>query len=158
CANGFDLVARSRGSDFVLDAHCLIGNNLWPLDVVRWRSGTHGLPDFCHSALFTASNRKQLNWATDCWKHVFVLAVWRMDFSGTARLTFTTWKRIPHRERICFQIPAFPGISRFRVSVRGLLIIMDWVTAIWAMLIGACVATAVPHLLLAIWQRRRRGA
>src|SRR5206468_618296 len=48
--------------------------------------------------------------------------------------------------------------SRFRVSVRGLLIIMDWVTAIWAMLIGACVATAVPHLLLAIWQRHRRGA
>jgi two-component system, LuxR family, sensor kinase FixL len=31
---------------------------------------------------------------------------------------------------------------------------MDWVTAIWAMLIGGCVAMALPHLLIGIWQRR----
>jgi two-component system, LuxR family, sensor kinase FixL len=31
---------------------------------------------------------------------------------------------------------------------------MDWVTAIWAMLIGGCVAMALPHLVVGIWQRR----
>ena len=31
---------------------------------------------------------------------------------------------------------------------------MSWVTAIWSMLIGACVAMALPHLLLGIWLRR----
>ena len=31
---------------------------------------------------------------------------------------------------------------------------MDWVTAVWAMLIGGCVAMALPHLLVGIWQRR----
>jgi hypothetical protein len=29
---------------------------------------------------------------------------------------------------------------------------MDWVTALWAMLIGGGVAIAVPHLLIGIWQ------
>jgi hypothetical protein len=29
---------------------------------------------------------------------------------------------------------------------------MDWVTAVWAMLIGACAAMPVPHHLLGIWQ------
>jgi two-component system, LuxR family, sensor kinase FixL len=31
---------------------------------------------------------------------------------------------------------------------------MDWVTAFWAMLIGGCVAMALPHLLVGIWLRR----
>jgi two-component system, LuxR family, sensor kinase FixL len=31
---------------------------------------------------------------------------------------------------------------------------MHWVTAVWAMLIGGCVAMALPHLLVGIWQRR----
>jgi two-component system sensor kinase FixL len=31
---------------------------------------------------------------------------------------------------------------------------MDWGTAVWAMLIGGCVAMALPHLLVGIWQRR----
>jgi two-component system sensor kinase FixL len=31
---------------------------------------------------------------------------------------------------------------------------MDWVTAFWAMLIGGCVAIALPHLLLGLWLRR----
>jgi two-component system, LuxR family, sensor kinase FixL len=31
---------------------------------------------------------------------------------------------------------------------------MDWVTALWAMLIGGCVAMALPHLLVGIWQRQ----
>jgi len=31
---------------------------------------------------------------------------------------------------------------------------MSWVTAIWAMLIGGCIALAVPHLLVGIWLRR----
>jgi hypothetical protein len=31
---------------------------------------------------------------------------------------------------------------------------MDWVTALWAMLIGGCVAMALPHLMVGIWQRR----
>ncbi len=31
---------------------------------------------------------------------------------------------------------------------------MSWVTAIWSVLIGACVAMALPHLLVGIWQRR----
>jgi hypothetical protein len=31
---------------------------------------------------------------------------------------------------------------------------MDWVTAIWAMLIGGCVAIALPQFLVGIWQRR----
>ena len=31
---------------------------------------------------------------------------------------------------------------------------MSWVTAIWSMLIGACLAMALPNLLLGIWQRR----
>lgn len=31
---------------------------------------------------------------------------------------------------------------------------MSWVTAIWAMLIGGCVAMALPHLLVGIWKRR----
>jgi PAS domain S-box-containing protein len=35
---------------------------------------------------------------------------------------------------------------------------MDWVTPVWAMLIGGCVAIALPHLLLGIWQRGNRGA
>src|SRR5436190_1328001 len=33
---------------------------------------------------------------------------------------------------------------------------MNWVTAVWAMLIGACAALALPHLLVGIWQRRQR--
>jgi PAS domain S-box-containing protein len=31
---------------------------------------------------------------------------------------------------------------------------MNWVTATWSALIGACAAMALPHLLLGIWQRR----
>ncbi len=31
---------------------------------------------------------------------------------------------------------------------------MSWVTASWSMLIGACIALALPHLLLAFWGRR----
>jgi hypothetical protein len=31
---------------------------------------------------------------------------------------------------------------------------MDRVTAVWAMLIGGCVAMALLHLLVGIWQRR----
>jgi two-component system, LuxR family, sensor kinase FixL len=31
---------------------------------------------------------------------------------------------------------------------------MHWVMAVWAMLIGGCVAMAVPHFLVGIWQRR----
>ena len=31
---------------------------------------------------------------------------------------------------------------------------MSWVTAIWSTLIGACLAMALPNLLLGIWQRR----
>ena len=30
---------------------------------------------------------------------------------------------------------------------------MSWVTAIWAMLIGGCMAMAFLHLLVGIWQR-----
>ncbi len=33
---------------------------------------------------------------------------------------------------------------------------MSWITALWSMLIGACVAMALPHLLVGLW--RRRGA
>jgi hypothetical protein len=29
---------------------------------------------------------------------------------------------------------------------------MDWVIAVWAILIGGGVAIAVPHLLIGIWQ------
>ncbi len=32
--------------------------------------------------------------------------------------------------------------------------IMSWVTFLWAMLVGGCVALALPHLLVGIWQRR----
>jgi PAS domain S-box-containing protein len=35
---------------------------------------------------------------------------------------------------------------------------MDWVTAVWAMLIGGCVAMAAPHLVVALWQRPGRAA
>jgi PAS domain S-box-containing protein len=35
---------------------------------------------------------------------------------------------------------------------------MSWVTFIWAMLIGLCVAMALPNLLVGVWQRQRRGA
>ena len=38
--------------------------------------------------------------------------------------------------------------SRFRFRA------MSWVTALWAILIGACVAMALPHLLVGLWQRR----
>ena len=31
---------------------------------------------------------------------------------------------------------------------------MDWVTAVWAMLIGGCVAMALSHLFVGMWQRR----
>jgi two-component system, LuxR family, sensor kinase FixL len=31
---------------------------------------------------------------------------------------------------------------------------MDWVTAVWAVLIGGCVAMALPHLLVGVWLRR----
>ena len=31
---------------------------------------------------------------------------------------------------------------------------MEWVTAVWAMLMWGCVATALMHLLVGIWQRR----
>ena len=31
---------------------------------------------------------------------------------------------------------------------------MNWVTAIWSILIGCCVAMAVPQLVVEIWQRR----
>mgnify|MGYP003694292915 CR=1 FL=1 len=31
---------------------------------------------------------------------------------------------------------------------------MSWVTASWSMLIGACIALALPHFLLAFWGRR----
>src|SRR5438067_2365258 len=31
---------------------------------------------------------------------------------------------------------------------------MSWVTAIWAMLIGGCVAIALPHILVGVWRRR----
>jgi PAS domain S-box-containing protein len=31
---------------------------------------------------------------------------------------------------------------------------MSWVTAVWAMLIGACIAMSLPQLLIWIWQRR----
>src|SRR5690348_2235430 len=31
---------------------------------------------------------------------------------------------------------------------------VNWVTATWSALIGACAAMALPHLLLGIWQRR----
>ena len=31
---------------------------------------------------------------------------------------------------------------------------MNWVTVIWSALIGGCVAMALPHLLVGIWQRR----
>ena len=45
-----------------------------------------------------------------------------------------------------------PRLSRYD-SITGLRTqlcstIMDWVTAVWAMLIGACVAMAVPHHLV----------
>jgi hypothetical protein len=30
---------------------------------------------------------------------------------------------------------------------------MDWVTAVWATLIGGCVAMALPHLLVGLWQQ-----
>ena len=31
---------------------------------------------------------------------------------------------------------------------------MNWVTAIWSILIGCCIAMAVPQLVVGIWQRR----
>ena len=31
---------------------------------------------------------------------------------------------------------------------------MSWVTFIWAMLIGLCVAMVLPNLLVGVWQRR----
>src|SRR5690349_1985648 len=31
---------------------------------------------------------------------------------------------------------------------------MSWVTVIWSMLMGACIALALPHLLAGCWNRR----
>ena len=31
---------------------------------------------------------------------------------------------------------------------------MSWVTAIWSAQIGACIALALPHLLMGFWSRR----
>ena len=55
-------MARGSGNDPLRYAHCIVGDELRPLDVVRGRHGAHGVLDLRDCALSVTAERKQLKY------------------------------------------------------------------------------------------------